>query len=226
MRRVIGIGLTAMLASVLAQAHGVGPTPFRLTTDFRGPTMCLDVYNGGKFNNEVHMTKCGQYSGQKWTATPAAKGPNRRRENRVKLPKRLSYCPSEASSRTSRAGGTAQLLEPGKSDAVARRFADSTPTIWAKGAVTLTTEFRGAELCLDVTNGGNRNNFVHLKPCGNRTGQLWHVADAGGEKVRLTTEFRGAEMCLDLVNGGKLNDQARLTPCGSFTGQLWTAPPF
>ncbi len=38
--------------------------------------------------------------------------------------------PSEASSRTSRAGGTAQLLEPGKSAAVPRRFADSTPTIW------------------------------------------------------------------------------------------------
>jgi hypothetical protein len=44
--------------------------------------------------------------------------------------KQSGNCPSEASSRTSRAGGTAQLLEPGKSAAVPRRFADWRPTIW------------------------------------------------------------------------------------------------
>jgi hypothetical protein len=50
----------------------------------------------------------------------------------VKLPERLSYCPSEARFRPSRPGGTAQRLKPGKSDAVTRRFADWRPTIWVE----------------------------------------------------------------------------------------------
>jgi hypothetical protein len=42
------------------------------------------------------------------------------------------------------------------------------------GPTRLTTEFRGPGLCLDVVNGGPRNNFVELRPCGNFTGQMWH----------------------------------------------------
>jgi hypothetical protein len=45
----------------------------------------------------------------------------------------------------------------------------------ASGAVRFTTEFRGASMCLDVTNGGPMDGYTHLTPCGAFTGQLWHA---------------------------------------------------
>jgi hypothetical protein len=39
----------------------------RLTTRFRGPGMCLDIFNGGPNNNQPHLTKCDNLTGQLWT---------------------------------------------------------------------------------------------------------------------------------------------------------------
>ena len=33
---------------------------------FRGVNMCLDIFNGGPNNNQPHLVKCGNYSGQLW----------------------------------------------------------------------------------------------------------------------------------------------------------------
>jgi hypothetical protein len=42
---------------------------FRLSTLFLGPDMCLDIFNGGPNNNQPHLTKCANVSGQLWAIT-------------------------------------------------------------------------------------------------------------------------------------------------------------
>lgn len=39
-----------------------------------GGTKCMDVVNGGTFNNYVRVAPCGNYSGQSWTTRQAAGG--------------------------------------------------------------------------------------------------------------------------------------------------------
>jgi hypothetical protein len=46
---------------------------FRLTTLFRGPGMCLDVFNGGPDNNQPHLANCVNFSGQLWTLSKTSK---------------------------------------------------------------------------------------------------------------------------------------------------------
>jgi len=86
----------------------------------------------------------------------------------------------------------------------------------------LATQFRGPEMQLDVFNGGERNDFAHLAPMDDVSGQLWHLMPAGGGAWRLSTMFRGESRCLDVVNGGELDNMVHLAPCGNYTGQLWT----
>jgi hypothetical protein len=45
----------------------------RLTTRFRGPGICLDIFNGGPDNNQPHLAKCDDLSGQLWTLTKTDK---------------------------------------------------------------------------------------------------------------------------------------------------------
>ena len=45
----------------------------RLTTQFRGDDMCLDIFNGGAQNNQPHLTKCANYTGQFWKVTKTNK---------------------------------------------------------------------------------------------------------------------------------------------------------
>ena len=46
---------------------------YRLSTQFRGTGMPLDVFNGGPNYNQPHLTKCVNYSGQFWQLSPTNK---------------------------------------------------------------------------------------------------------------------------------------------------------
>ncbi|MEO9528451.1 MULTISPECIES: RICIN domain-containing protein [Alphaproteobacteria] len=85
----------------------------------------------------------------------------------------------------------------------------------------LTTQFRGNDMCLDVFNGGEKNNMTHLAACADFSGQYWRLQPAGAGYYRLTTMFRGNSMCLDVYNGGSRNNQPHLTNCADFSGQFW-----
>ncbi|PHP68558.1 hypothetical protein CSC94_00680 [Zhengella mangrovi] len=86
---------------------------------------------------------------------------------------------------------------------------------------TLSTEFRGPDMRLDVVNGGPLDNLTHLVPAEDVSGQYWHFIDEGNGYYRLTTMFRGEDMCLDVFNGGDRNNQVHLTQCGNYSGQFW-----
>ena len=45
----------------------------RLTTKFRGPGMCLDIFNGGANDNQPHLVPCSDFTGQLWTLTKTDK---------------------------------------------------------------------------------------------------------------------------------------------------------
>lgn len=85
----------------------------------------------------------------------------------------------------------------------------------------LSTQFRGDKQCLDVFNGGDRNNLTHLANCANYSGQFWRLTPAGDGNYKLSTSFRGQGMCLDIFNGGARNNQPYLTDCANFSGQFW-----
>jgi len=139
-----------------ARAQSLDPVSYyKLSTQFRGTGMPMDVFNGGSRNNQARLDRDQNVSGQNWRFTPAGNGSWR-----------------------------------------------------------LTTEFRGAQMCLDINPPTNR---PELRPCGNYTGQFWQLVPAGNW-VRLTTAFRGPGMCLDIDPDA---NQPELRPCGNFTGQFW-----
>lgn len=86
---------------------------------------------------------------------------------------------------------------------------------------TLTTQFRGSGMKLDVYNGGAKNHFAHLSD-GNKTGHYWHLGtpDADGW-FYVANRFTREGLCLDVVNGGPDNNQLRMTQCGNYSGQKW-----
>jgi hypothetical protein len=88
----------------------------------------------------------------------------------------------------------------------------------------LNTEYRGDGTSLDVFNG-TKNNFLHLVPTQNTTGQFWRFVSNGDGTFKMTTQFRGPDMCLDVVNGGANNNEPHLTPCGNYQGQQWMVVP-
>ena len=89
----------------------------------------------------------------------------------------------------------------------------------------MTTAFRGPDTCLDVINGGGRNNTTTLAPCAEYSGQYWRLMPSGNGFYRLSTMFRGADMCLDIYNGGDRNNQPHLTNCANYSGQFWRLTP-
>ena len=98
----------------------------------------------------------------------------------------------------------------------------------AAGAAPLkiTTQWKGTAMPLDVDNGGELDNFVHLAPAADVSGQAWTMTPDSDGTFRLTTQFRGPDMCLDVARikgGGGMDGFLKLTPCGNHEGQYWTS---
>jgi hypothetical protein len=85
----------------------------------------------------------------------------------------------------------------------------------------LSTEFRGADMSLDVFNGGPKNNMTHLEKSQDVAGQYWKFLPSANDSYRLTTMFRGPAMCLDIFNGDNDN-QLYLARCANVSGQFWS----
>ena len=152
------------LSIAAIEAHAQAPPfPVRLTTEFRGPKMCLDVVNGGPRNNQVWLDTCQNVTGQSWTFEPAGDDTYRMKTEFRGKKMCLDINPEDDRAEFRPCGnysGQFWRLTPGPDD-----------------TARLTTEFRGPKMCLDVVNGGKRNNFVGLSPCGNFTGQFWNATE-------------------------------------------------
>lgn len=48
---------------------------FRLSTQFRGPDMCADIFNGGPNDNQVHLSPRANVTGQLWSVAATSDPP-------------------------------------------------------------------------------------------------------------------------------------------------------
>ena len=69
--RRVGVGLAAAL---IWRLRPTGDGWRRLTTQFRGDRLCLDVFNGGAFNDMPHLAPCANVTGQFWRVSVEKEG--------------------------------------------------------------------------------------------------------------------------------------------------------
>jgi hypothetical protein len=134
---------------------------YKLSTQFRGNGMKLDVFNGGPKNNLTRLEPDQDVSGQFW-----------RFEGNADATFRLSTLFRGRGMCLDVFNGGSQ-----NNQLHLTRCANLSGQHWNimedGDAVRLTTQFRGPRMCLDIFNGGPNNNQPHLAKCSNVSGQLW-----------------------------------------------------
>lgn len=173
---------------------------YKLSTDFRGDGMKLDVFNGGPKNNRTRLEPDQDVSGQFWRLVANGDGTYRLST----LFRGQNMCLDIFN------GG------PNNNEPHLTRCGNYTGQFWKLneegGAIRLTTTFRGPRMCLDIFNGGPNNNQPHLARCGNYTGQLWTFTRTD---KRVDNDWRSPGS----ASGG--NSDASPAPSGAATAQEW-----
>jgi len=151
----------------LSQPTRQDPNPavfYRLTNQFQGPGLSLDVINDGN-NNRMIMAPTGLFTGQYWRFTPAPELPG---TYRISCQWQGPNLPMDVIN-----GGpdnNQPILAP--IGAFTGQFWTLTDVPQAPGHVSLTTEFRGPNLALEGAGGATGNRPV-LATFGPYTGQIW-----------------------------------------------------
>lgn len=136
---------------------------FKLSTQFRGAGMTLDVINGGAENNMAQLATDGDVSGQYWRFVPGGDGFYRL----TTLFRGSGQCLDVVNG--GETNNQVHLVPCGN-------FSGQLWRVTAEGDYArLSTQFRGPEMCLDIINGGAHDNYPRLQPCGNFSGQLWKI---------------------------------------------------
>jgi len=136
---------------------------YKLSTQFRGNGMKLDVFNGGPKNNLTRLDSDQDVSGQFWRFVGNADGTFR------------------LSTLFRGAGMCLDIFNggPNNNQPHLTKCGNLSGQLWVViltkdgDAVRLTTLFRGPGMCLDIFNGGPNNDQPHLTKCSNFSGQLW-----------------------------------------------------
>ncbi len=160
----IALAVVAALVPALANAWDTRPdTYYEFTTQFRGPHMCMDVFNGGDENNFVNLSRCGNYSGQKWNLRPAGHG-------RFRLTTEFrgtGMCLDVVNG-----GPRSNRLQLARCGNYSGQFWTLSPFGAGRGMV-LTNDFTPGR-CADI-----HDDRVDVSPCGNYSGQNWFVRRTG-----------------------------------------------
>lgn len=134
---------------------------YRLSTQFLGTDMMLDVINGGPENNMTRLERQQDVSGQFWRFVSNGDGTFRL----MTLFRGPGIC--------------LDIFNGGANDNQPHLTACSNLSgqFWnvrpEGNFIRLTTNFRGPGMCLDVFNGGPNDHQPHLAPCSNVSGQFW-----------------------------------------------------
>ncbi|MBV9046347.1 MAG: RICIN domain-containing protein [Alphaproteobacteria bacterium] len=166
MRSVLVIVAAVALSAVAAEAQEFDSNAYyRLTTQFRGPDMALDVYNGGAKNNMTHLAPAQDVSGQYWNLRPT--GDDYYRLTTMFRGRKMCLDVVNGGTRNNQ-------LQIARCANYSGQFWRITPI---NGGYHLTTQFRGPDMCLDIYNGGRDNNEPHLTDCADFSGQIWSLQD-------------------------------------------------
>jgi hypothetical protein len=176
-------------------AQSVDPSfYYKLSTQFRGNGMKLDVFNGGPKNNLTRLETDQDVSGQFWRFVGNGDGSFR-----------LSTLFRGSGMCLDIFNGGANNNQPHLV-----KCGNFTGQFWNivvsedGDRVQLTTKFRGPGMCLDIFNGGANDNQPHLVRCANFTGQLWSLTktDKRVEGAPRSTEPHRLRVLLDLICAG------------------------
>jgi hypothetical protein len=164
LRMIVAVGVLVAWFAAPTSAQPIDPNfCYKLSTQFRGPAMKLDVFNGGASNNLTHLVPDQDVSGQFWRFRGNDDGTFR-----------LSTLFRGPSMCLDIFNGGSRNNQPHLA-----QCANLTGQLWlitvteAADAVRLTTRFRGPAMCLDIFNGGPNDNQPHLAQCADLSGQLW-----------------------------------------------------
>ncbi len=138
-------------------------TYYRLSTEFRGGEMALDVFNGGPSDGFLHLVPKASFTGQYWRFTPNGDGT-------FKMTTQFRG-PDTCLDVTN---GGSNNNEPYLKDCgnfTGQRWMVVQDGHW----LLLKTKFRGNDMCLDIFNGGAKNDQPQFRPCGRFTGQKWRL---------------------------------------------------
>src|SRR5215475_7245714 len=160
------LAAAVLVASPLtpALAQSVDPSfYYKLSTQFRGNGMKLDVFNGGPKNNMTRLELDQDVSGQFWRFVGNGDGTFR-----------LSTLFRSPGMCLDIFNGGANNNQPHLVNC--GNFSGQLWNIMLTedtDLVRLSTRFRGSGMCLDIFNGGLNDNQPHLVNCANLSGQLW-----------------------------------------------------
>ncbi|MBL6937018.1 MAG: RICIN domain-containing protein [Alphaproteobacteria bacterium] len=167
---LVGAFLIALAGSGSASAMPTDYQPqdgtyFKLSTQFRGTAMSLDVVNGGAHNNEIHLAPDGNFTGQFWhivqvpgtdyyTLTTKFRGDGMCLDiNLPSMRPHLNPCGNYT--------GQHWYIRHSSAGMQYRRLSNNT---------------QGSDMCLDINPD---DNAAEMRPCGNYTGQAWMFGDTG-----------------------------------------------
>jgi len=134
---------------------------YKLSTQFRGNGMKLDVFNGGPKDNLTRLEPDQNVPGQFWRFVENSDGTFR------------------LSTLLRGPGMCLDIFDGGPNDSEPHlvncsNFPGQLWNIMENGDLArLTTKFRGPGMCLDIFNGGPDDNQPQLRYCGDFSGQLW-----------------------------------------------------
>jgi len=136
---------------------------YKLSTQFRGNGMKLDVFNGGPKNNLTRLEPDQDVSGQFWRFVGNGDGTFR-----------LSTLFRGPDMCLDIFNGGANNNQPHLV-----KCGNFSGQLWNimltedADLARLATKFRGSGMCLDIFKGGPNDNQPHLANCANLSGQLW-----------------------------------------------------
>jgi hypothetical protein len=150
--------LVLLMLATPSLAQSVYPNYYyKLSTQFRGSAMPMDVFNGGAQDNQAHLAPNQNVSGQNWRFLPAGN-----RSYRVTT--------------EFRGPGMCLDINPSTNRPELRACGNLSGQFWqivpAGGWVRLTTTFRGPGMCLDIDPSSDQ---PELRSCGNFSGQMWRL---------------------------------------------------
>jgi hypothetical protein len=136
---------------------------YKLSTQFRGNGMKLDVFNGGPKNNLTRLEPDQDVSGQFWRFVGNGDGTFRLST----LFRGPDMCLDIFNGGAN--NNQPHLVKCGNFSGQLWNIMLTEDT----DLVRLTTRFGGSGMCLDIFNGGLNDNQPHLVNCANLSGQLW-----------------------------------------------------
>jgi hypothetical protein len=156
--------LLPLLLAALSQGASANPPSVTLHTEFTGRNSCLDIVNADN-RDQLHMTRCGPYTGQMWEIAPDAEN------SFVRLRTRFTG-----------ADMCLDVVSDGNNDQVhMASCANLTGQLWHMDqtgpgpGLRLWNQFTGPGKCLDIVNDGSGR--VQLASCGNYSSQYWIKRD-------------------------------------------------